>query len=190
MSDHIKRQDYRRVTNVLYPFSGLDKVPAAVVQKAADRGTKVHKICEGIISGLGEFEIDDDTKGCVESFKLWWAEGHHVIEMEKRFYDDERQLTGQCDLIIKTDKGLCIVDLKTSYKLSKTWRAQGSAYAMLARQAGYDIQNIMFIHLNRLGKYPDIYEYPVDDSFFLAILRVFNYFYGDNDVESERTTAS
>jgi len=48
---------------------------------------------------------------------------------------------------------------------------------MLARQAGYDIQSIQFIHLNKLGKYPKIYEYPVDETFFLDVLRVYDYFF-------------
>lgn len=184
MDQKCDRENYRRVTSILYPFSGLDKIKPEVVKKAADRGTKVHKICEGIISGFGEFDVDEETRLYVESFKLWWNEGHKVVEMEKRFYDDQKRITGQCDLILDTPKGLCIADLKTSYKQSKTWPVQGSAYAMLARQAGHDIKFIQFIHLSRLGKYPTIYEYPVDESFFLDILRVFEYFYGEVHVES------
>ena len=171
------RENYTRVTNVLYPFSGLDKIDADIVAHAAERGTKVHKICEGIMEGLGEIGVEEETKGYVESFKLWWNRGHEVIMMEKRFWDDELEITGQVDLILNTPDGLVIVDLKTSSKPSKTWPAQGAAYAYLAKKAKYDIGKVFFLHLNKHGKEPKIYEYPVDDSFFLDIFRVWTHFF-------------
>jgi len=177
MTEKKSRENYTRVTTVLYPFSGLEKLDAEIVRYAAERGTKVHKICEGIIAGLGEIGVDDETWGYVESFKRWWATGINVIRMEERFWDDEHELTGQVDCIIKTVDGLAIVDLKTSSRPSKTWQAQGSAYAYLAKNAGYDIKKIIFIHLNKHGKEATLYEYPVDDSFFLNIFKVWAYFF-------------
>lgn len=44
---------YIRVTEALSPFSGLHSIPKHIVENAAKRGTKVHKICESIITGLG-----------------------------------------------------------------------------------------------------------------------------------------
>ena len=72
MNDKRSIENYIRVTNVLYPFSGLDKIDSEIVAHAAQRGTKVHKICEGIIQGLGELGVEEETKGYVESFKKWW----------------------------------------------------------------------------------------------------------------------
>lgn len=161
------RQDYLRVTNILYPFSGLDKINPEVLAHAANRGTKVHKICEGIMSGLGEYGIEEETQGYIDSFKLWWEQGHKIVLMEKRFWCDVLKITGQVDLVLDTQEGLAILDLKTSSKPSKTWQIQGCAYAYLAKEAGYDIKKIYFLHLNRYGKPPKIYEYPVDASFFL-----------------------
>jgi hypothetical protein len=172
------RENYTRVTNVLYPFSGLEKIDSEIVAHAAERGTKVHKICEGIIQGLGELGVDDETRGYVESFKKWWEKGQEVVLMEQRFWDDDLKITGQVDLIIKTPDGLAIVDLKTSSKPSLTWEAQGSAYAYLAKKAGHDIKKIFFLHLNKTGKEAKIHEYPLDDSFFFAIFRVWVHFYG------------
>ena len=171
------REKYLRVTHILYPFSGLQAIDPEIVANAAQRGTKVHQICEGIASGLGEIGVDNETWGYVESFKKWWGNGLDVACMEERFWDDELCLTGQVDFILKTPEGLAIVDLKTSSRPSKTWEAQGSAYAYLAKNAGYAIKKIFFLHLNKHGKEPKIYEYPVDDSFFLAILRVFKHFF-------------
>lgn len=177
MSEINARETYTRVTNILYPFSGLEKINPDVVAYAADRGTRVHQICEGIMQGLGEIGVDDETWGYVESFKKWWSGGVDVVEMEKRFWDDTNKITGQVDLIINTNEGMAVVDLKTSSRPSKTWQGQGSAYAYLAKLAGYPIKRVMFLHLNKHGKAPKIYEYPVDDSFFFAIYRTWKHFY-------------
>jgi len=177
VKDKKTRENYSRVTNILYPFSGLEKIDAEIVAHAASRGTKVHQICEAIIEGLGEIGVDDETRGYVESFKKWWALGHDVVMMEQRFWDDELQITGQVDLILRTPDGLAVLDLKTSARPSKTWQAQGCAYAYLARKAGHDIRKIYFLHLNKNGKEAKIHEYPVDDGFFLTIYRVWAHFF-------------
>jgi len=177
VEDKKTRETYSRVTNILYPFSGLEKIDSEIVAHAAARGTKVHKICEGIIEGIGEIDVDDETRGYVESFKKWWSIGHDVVMMEQRFWDDELKITGQVDLILRTPDGLAVMDLKTSYRPSKTWEAQGCAYAYLARKAGHDIKKIYFLHLNKHGKQAKIYEYPIDDGFFLSIYRVWVHFF-------------
>ncbi len=177
MKEKKTREKYDRVTSILYPFSGLEKIDPAIVAHAAERGTKVHKICEGIILGLGELGVDEETQGYVESFKLWWAEPKDVYLMEKRFWDDDLEITGQVDLILNTSEGLAIVDLKTSSRPSQTWEVQGAAYAYLAKKANLDIRKIYFVHLKKTGKAPKIYEYSVDDSFFLAVYRVWKHFF-------------
>ncbi len=173
----MNRQDYTRVTTVLYPFSGLKDVDPEILANAANRGTKVHKICEGIINGLGEIDVEDETWGYVESFKQWWNQGIEVLKVEERFWNDELKLTGQVDLLINTPTGLAIVDFKTSSRPSKTWQAQGSAYAMLAKHSGYDVKHVYFLHLNKHGKAAKIHEYPVDDAFFLSVFRTYQHFY-------------
>ncbi|MFI0477764.1 MAG: PD-(D/E)XK nuclease family protein [Candidatus Rhabdochlamydia sp.] len=177
MKEKNTRENYTRVTKVLYPFSGLDMINPEILAHAADRGTKVHKICEGIIIGLGEFGVEEETRPYVESFKKWWEKGHEVLMVEERFWDNELEITGQVDMIIRTPDGLAIVDFKTSSKPSKTWAAQGAAYAYLAKKAKHDIKKIYFLHLLKTGKEAKIYEYPIDDSFFFAILRVWEHFY-------------
>lgn len=171
------REEYDRVTKILFPFSGLASVDPDILNRAADRGTRVHKICEGIMSGLGKFEDGDDVSGFVQSFEHWWNEGQEVIEIEKRFWCDYQQITGQVDMIVDTPEGLAIFDIKTSYKPSKTWPAQGSAYYYLSTKSGLPIKKVYFLHLSRDGSYPKIYEYPAESTFFLDILRVYNHFF-------------
>lgn len=180
MTEKKSRENYTRVTTVLYPFSGLDKLDPEVVAHAGERGSKVHKICEAIIQGLGELGVEEETKGYVESFKKWWGEGKEVVLLEQRFWDDILQITGQIDLIINTPEGLAIVDLKTSYKPSPTWEVQGNAYARLARKSGYDIKRIFFLHLNKHGKEAKIYEYPVTE-IFNSVAEVWKHFYAPKE---------
>lgn len=170
---------------MLYPFSGLENIDQQILAHAAERGTQVHTICEGIISGLGEIGVTDETWGYVQSFKHWYTPDIKVLQVEKRFWHDELEITGQVDLLIDTPTGLAVVDLKTSSRPSKTWHPQGAAYAFLARQAGHDVKHIYFLHLNKHGKSPVMHEYPVDDAFFLSVLATYKHFY---HVEPHETT--
>lgn len=178
--DEKEREKYLRVTKVLYPFSGLQNVDPEILSNAATRGSRVHKICEGIVTGLGEFGVDSETLGYVLSFKHWWGEGRKVVEVERRFWSDEHKITGQIDMIVETEDGLAIVDIKTSSKPSKTWALQGSAYFELVTKAGFDIKKIIFLHLDKNGKPPKQLEYKPDFGFFLKTLEVYRYFYGSN----------
>lgn len=177
MKNKKRRDSYTRVTNILFNFSGLDQVDPSVVSKAAHRGTRVHKICEGIIRGVGEFDVDEELSGYVESFKKWWGDGLEVISIEERFWDDELEVTGQSDLIVKTPEGLCLVDFKTSSKPSKTWQVQGCAYAYLASKANYDIKKIIFLHLNKHGKDPGLHQFDFNPELFFQVYNVWKFFY-------------
>jgi len=175
MSEEI-REGYRRVTEILTPFNGLHNVNPEILAYACDRGTRVHTICEGIMRGFGEHGVDQDAWGYVGSFKKWWGDGRDVVDLEKRFYCDNHMITGQVDIIMQEEEGVAIIDLKTSSKESPTWSAQGSAYAYLAKLSGYNVTKLQFLHLNKHGHEPVVIDYPVDDSFFLAILRVVEHF--------------
>lgn len=177
MTEEITRENYLRVTTILYPFSGLDKIDVDIVANAAARGTKVHDICESIAKGFGEFGVEDETWGYVQSFKKWFETNPEILLIEKRFWDDELKITGQVDFICRIDGKSVVVDLKTSSKESKTWAVQGSAYAYLAEKNNHDISKIHFIHLNKHGLLPRICEYDVDHSLFLDTFRVYNHFY-------------
>lgn len=169
---------YLRVTQTLNPFSGLDSVDDQTLANACRRGTKVHRICECIVRGLGDFGNDEEAQPFVESFEHWWQTNPNVIEIEKRYFCKTYMITGQIDYICKDDDGYYIVDIKTSYSPSKTWKPQGSAYAYLCRIHGYDIKKIQFLHLKRNGKPPKIIEYEPDEDLYFSIYKTFKYFYG------------
>lgn len=176
---------YTRVTSVLYPFTGLSTVDPWIVESAANRGTRVHTACESIVKGFGNWDHEHDIFGYVNSFCIWWRK-QKVIEIEKRFYCRNLMITGQVDMIMETDVGNVILDIKTSSKPSKTWPLQGSAYAYMARKAGYDIQGIQFLHLNKRGDDPVLIQYDENFDTFKKCLDVYRYFYDPNRLKGEK----
>lgn len=171
------KEKYLRITEILFPFSGLHSVDKTILQNAAHRGTKVHKICESIVEGLGEWNIDEEIQGYIESFKKWWHPHRNVLSVEERFYCEELMITGQVDLIIEEKQEAIILDIKTSEKPSKTWPLQGSAYAYMARKAGYNIKQIEFLQLHKNGTQPTLHRYEDHFDIFKKCLEIFNYFF-------------
>ncbi len=170
---------YIRVTDVLFPVSGLGKIDPIILQRAADRGTLVHKYCDSVPSalkeGFGVNVLEDNARPYVESFIKWLP--REFIAKPPRFYCDELLITGECDAIYKEDGALVLVDYKTSAKESKTWRLQGSAYCYMARKAGYDIKRLEFVKLSKTGKAPEVFVYEEDFNMFLKCLEIYKYFF-------------
>lgn len=169
-------EEYFRVTEVLYPFSGYDYVPSAILENAAVRGTKVHKICESIVDGY-DFDYPEEFEGFIQSFLKWWERGHKVIATERRFFCNDLHITGKVDYIIEGRDGNILVDLKTSSQESKTWMLQGSAYSYLAKKAGIPIHSIMFLKLDKDGGEPRPFIYEEQMDFFIKVLDVYKYFF-------------
>lgn len=175
---------YARVTEILYPFSGLGSIDKDVLKNAADRGTRVHKACENIMQGL-DWEHDPEVQGYVDSFHQWWKGGmcHQIIAIEKRFYDIELMITGQVDLILSGENSPYILDIKTPANPSKTWPIQGAAYAYMARKSGIPVRNVQFLQLFKDGKKPKLHEYDPDEyiDLFKKTIEVFTHFYRRKD---------
>ncbi len=175
-------KEYTRVTEVLYPFSGLKCVPPEILKNAAERGTKVHEICDALIEQIGMFNIDNKVAGYIESFNHYLPD-KNFIEKPERFFCDEHMITGECDAIYQDRKGLVLVDIKTSAKEGKTWNLQGSAYAYLAKKYEYKITRIEFVKLCKEGKEPKIFVYQYDFQMFLKCLDVYRKFF--NNIKEE-----
>ena len=166
-----------RVTTVLQPFSGYGQIPKDILIKAAERGTKVHKVLEGFMLGYGLHANDDETKGYVQSALKWWGKGYPIIAMEKRFNDEELGITGQCDLIVKTHNGNALIDWKTSSKENIMWKLQGSAYRNLAIEHGYTVDFIWFVKLSKEGIPAEQFIYQYNLLEFLFCLKCYNRYF-------------
>jgi hypothetical protein len=176
------KDDYVRVTSVLKPFSGLHKVPADILKKAAERGNLVHRVCDALINGLGLLdEVEESIYGYISSFEQWYKEKIFIPKPD-RFYCDKYMITGEIDGIYQ-DGGLVLFDIKTPLKESKTWPLQCSAYAYLARLKGFNIKRIEVIKLSKYGKEPTIYHYEENLDMFLKCLEMYKHFFNKDDEE-------
>ena len=167
---------YDRVTSVLYPFSGLTKIDPAILKNAADRGSKVHEVLDGMINDLGDFGVDQAIRGYIDSFNQWRGNKDFIPNV-KRFYNDELLLTGECDVLYKEPGGLVLVDFKTPAQESKTWSYQASAYSYLAKKEGYDINRLEFVKLDKTGKAPKVFTYDEDMDAFKKVLFCYRQFF-------------
>jgi len=177
------QEDYDRVTTSLYYFSGLSQINPEILARAADRGTRVHNACDAIISGLGNFALDDDIQGYVQSFEQW-MEGKTFIENPGRLYCNKYMITGESDGIYEDVSGYTLFDLKTPAKESKTWRLQGSAYSYLTK-SHYPIRKIEFVKLSKDGKKPISFFYEEDFEMFIQCLNVYRLFFKSKEKESD-----
>lgn len=175
--------DYIRISSVLSPFSGLNHIPKDVLTKAADRGTKVHAICDAIIEGVGLSCIEPELQGYIDSFNQWNYD-KKFIEKPSRLFCDKHTITGEIDGIYKDKNGdLVLFDLKTPQKESKSWIYQASAYSYLCKENGYEICRLEFIQLSKTGKDAKIYHYEEDFKTFLECLKLYNIFFKNDKPE-------
>lgn len=174
------RDTYTRVTDILSPYSGLQFVDPQVLANAAARGEYVHRVCAGIISGLEPPQMSEEVQKYVESFFCWF-DAKIVLESEKRYWDDQLQITGQIDYLMLYEEGQWIVDLKTSSRKSKTWPLQMAAYYHLVKPIYTDILGVEVVHVNKEGKAPKVYRYTVEElkyyfELFKQCYNVYKYF--------------
>ncbi len=173
---------YDRVTNILFPLSGLKNIPAEILERAANRGTRVHNIVEALCADIGVLDVDEDIQGYIESFEKW--EPKKFLEKPDRFFDDDHLITGEADGLYAEGDDLILFDIKTPVKPSNTWLLQLSAYAYLARLSGYPITVIEVVRLNKDGKAPEVIRYKEDFDLFLSCLKVYRYFYDGKEQEN------
>lgn len=159
---NVNRDNYIRVTEVLEGISGLGKIPEHILEKAAERGTRVHRACTAEIHNQEMWEICVDIAPYIQSFRKWYQNGKNVIHNDLRFYCDELQLTGEVDMIYQENEENILIDIKTSQKESSTWKLQLSAYKYLAEKNGIPIHRLMVVQLKKDGSNPTVYEYYYD----------------------------
>ncbi len=169
--------EYDRVTSVLSAYSGMERIPAHILEAASERGTLVHQYASALIRNVGLFGVEEHLKGYIESFKLWKPESKMIIP--ERFFDDDLLISGEADCLYEIEDGYCLVDFKTSAKEGTTWALQGSAYVHLARISGYNIKRIEFVKLSKDGKQPIVYTYTENLKLFIKCLDVYREFFKD-----------
>ena len=108
-----------------------------ITQKAATRGTSMHKLLEDHFGGI---EVSKDVPGYsyYKQLKIYWQK-ITPIGMEVPLYSDKMRIAGRTDVIGVYDKELSIIDYKTSRKTKKAewindYFLQSTIYAMMATE--------------------------------------------------------
>lgn len=178
------------VTRVLGAYSDFSRIPAHVLQVAAERGSLVHDICEKYV--LGKLYLPDlipvHVRGYFASFKNWYiANVDRVFFVEKTFEDPVYGFRGRIDLgcHIKGE-GVFVVDYKTPILEGSGWCGQLAAYRHLWMKNAVNLDprfcsevHCMSLRLHAEGKPARAirYDYAEDDfSAFLNALVAYRYF--------------
>ena len=170
------------VTTVLSPFSDFSMIRPDVLQRAAERGTRVHAACAAFTSGQFAWGLEQGDWPFFDSFSIWATEVDPLfLSIEQEFVDEKLGYMGHPDTIIRYpgDKGLTVIDYKTPLSVSKTWLPQIAAYAHLARNYGYDVKRGLALRLKKHGGRPIVTEVDIDGepwAAFLNALGAYRYF--------------
>lgn len=122
------------VTEVMAPLFHFGMVPAATLEYASDRGTKVHQACHLYVQDdLDEESLDGALRGYVEGFKTFLkVSGFEPIASERRLYSP-LGFAGTADLFGRFPShrkaGVACIDIKTVATLSPATGIQTAAYA-------------------------------------------------------------
>ena len=158
---------YKSITTVLshYGKQGIyewrkavgEEYANEISRKAANRGTKVHKVCEDYLKELF-FKIKpiiDDNVG-------------KVYTQEQALYSDKLRIAGRVDLIAEWNGRLSVIDFKTSTKQKieeniQNYFMQCTAYAlMFAERTGIWIDDIVVLIATEEGP-PQVFERQIHD---------------------------
>ena len=144
-----------------------------VSRKAANRGTKVHKICEDYINNeISEMKMQmlmPDMKELFFKIKPDIDESvGKVYAQEQALYSDKYRIAGRVDLIAEWDGKLSVIDFKTSTKQKdeediQNYFMQCTAYAlMFAERTGIWIDDIVVVIATEEGP-AQIFEKQIHD---------------------------
>lgn len=158
-------------------------IPAANLDYAADRGTRVHSFA--LRWAIGAFipgQVDDDCLGYVMSYQFWHrAYVKEVFWIEKELVDEDYGYIGHPDIGLELVDGTrAILDLKTPIQLQRVWAGQLAAYKRLAEVSGEQFDAVGTLRLNPHGGPATMMWYqdsPRDLAAFISLLTGYKYFF-------------
>lgn len=131
------------------------------LDRAADRGTAVHKATE-LLDKYGTVEIDEDISPYLKAYIAFRKE--HKCEWQKIEYathHPDNLYAGTLDRVGTVDGKLAILDIKTSSTIQKPlYTAQLNLYREMLPDP---IEQLIILHLRKDGTYKLI-DIPIDDT--------------------------
>lgn len=145
------------------------------LDKAADRGTKVHKATEAL-DKFGSVEIEDDLLGYVKAYVSFVKDNRPSWEKIEWPVHNEKLYAGTIDRYGTIGEKKGIVDLKTTGTITPGHRAVYTAAQNLYRLAiekDWEVDFIDIVQLKPDGTYK-VYEIEIQDELALACLALHN----------------
>jgi len=108
-----------------------------IVKKAAEEGTQVHELAEAYLNGeelnfldeRGRPQYNPDVWQMFLRFvEFWETFKPTLIETEVHIFSDELKVAGTCDLIVRINGELWLLDLKTSNQIQTVYELQTAVY--------------------------------------------------------------
>ena len=131
------------------------------LDRAADRGTAVHKATE-LLDKYGTAEIDEDISPYLKAYIAFRKE--HKCEWQKIEYathHPENLYAGTLDRVGTVDGKLVVLDIKTSSTIQKPlYTAQLNLYRKMLPDP---IEQLVILHLKKDGTYKLI-DIPIEDA--------------------------
>jgi len=136
-----------------------NEVANHIARTAANRGTKVHQMCEDYLNNM-EFNFPDEWAKHKSNFlpyclfsqlKSVICNIDNIYAQEAGLYSDKYKVAGRVDCIAEYNGVPSIIDFKTSTKERKdeyneSYYIQGSAYAeMLRERTGIEISQVVIL---------------------------------------------
>jgi hypothetical protein len=169
------------VTQALQPWADFSRIPPAVLEAAAVRGTAVHDACATIARGLPLINVPNEIDGYVISYRRWFdLMVDEVLMVETRLVDLDFGYNGEPDLVIRAkNQKIVLVDNKTPVQLIKLWRLQCAAYCALVSKNGMVPARSGSLRLHPDGGIAkmDYYDNSLADfNMFLQALNLYRFF--------------
>lgn len=165
------------VTEVLAPLACFQRVPPAILQAAAERGTAVHKACE--LDDLGRLDercLSPTLRGYLLAWRAFSV--RHAVRwelVERCVYHAQMDYAGTVDRYGLVAGAPAVVDLKTSATAPLTLGPQLAAYAKAIAPVGAGPRRLGVL-LRPDGSYRVYdYEQPADWAVFASLLTLRRY---------------
>jgi len=173
-----------------------------ISRKAANRGTKVHQMCEDWFNKMPETSPEDWKKHEKDflPFCLFnrlkddtFDNFGEVVAQETALWSDKYRLAGRVDCIAEYNGKLSIIDFKTSTSerndsYNENYYIQTTAYAeMFEELTGSPINQIVILVVTEDGT---VQEFIKDKNEYVPLLiETLNDWYGENDVRASNTNS-
>lgn len=160
----------------------------ALLTKAQEKGTRVHKACEDYLDGKEYSDIlFESTKSPEEAMMLdgfinWFTKNNiELVESELFLISDDYKYAGRCDLICMIDGELWIIDIKTGSDHAKAHSLQLKFYQQAYLEMTGRECRMGILRLNPKTKqgYSKVKEYHGKKMDILTHLAVYNYWAED-----------